>query len=343
MQNKLPTSVGLVLNLLLKMYAGVVLIGAAVGVTMVSAAQLLAGKTALKNADDIYETARTGLTNAYAVYTPALEAFTSWLGVARSVLAGRLGQRWSALWAEAGWINNTTSIPTTVEGKIALGNKLVTFFTNHPEYQVADMQLTADVASDLTESVTAAQKAVATAKTTMKDAENVLKPAMVVAQDLMSTLLANLKKKLGPNDGRWLTFGLNMPGTSATPGKVQGVSVSMDETGAIMVRWDEEALATRYRGRMMILGIDTKYRLVFSGVELMGQIADIEPGVTVQIIVQAVNDNSQGVASEPVIFTVPPVVSAPAAKVISETAVAPNGNSNGNGHGKASHAVSRLS
>jgi len=54
-----------------------------------------------------------------------------------------MNQRWSALWAGAGSINHTTSIPVTIEGKIALGNKLVTCFTNHSGDEVPNMQVTA--------------------------------------------------------------------------------------------------------------------------------------------------------------------------------------------------------
>ncbi len=114
------------------MYNGVVAIGAAVGVTMVTAAQLLASKTAFKNAQTDFNTRRNALRNAYKVFTPAMADLTTWLGVVRTVLAGRLGQRWSAAWAEAGFINNTTSIPRDIEAQIALGVALGTYFTNHP-------------------------------------------------------------------------------------------------------------------------------------------------------------------------------------------------------------------
>jgi len=103
----------------------------------------------------------------------------------------------------------------------------------------------------------------------------------------------------------------------------------------------------------MILGVDTKYRLVFSGPEAMGLISGIQPAVTVQIVMQAVNGGSQSVASEPVLFTVPPVAAVTTQPAISEAvlaplaAISPNGNSNSNGNsngnGNGSHAVSRLS
>ena len=96
----------------------------------------------------------------------------------------------------------------------------------------------------------------------------------------------------------------------------------------------------------MIRGIDTKYRLVFSGPAPMGAITGVQPGVTVQIIMQAVNENSQGVASEPVIFTMPVVGAQNAESAAKTPEVAPQvagPSPNGNGSSNGSYPGSRLS
>ncbi len=114
----------------------------------------------------------------------------------------------------------------------------------------------------------------------------------------------------------------------------------------IVVQCDRTPLATRYRGRMLIVGVETKYRLVFSGTDPMGSIAGVEPGVTVQIIMQAVNESSQSVASDPVIFTMPGTAAKaePAAAAEEElaplAAISSNGNGSTNGN-RSSLAVSR--
>jgi hypothetical protein len=58
----------------------------------------------------------------------------------------------------------------------------------------------------------------------------------------------------------------------------------------------------------------------------------IEPGTTLEIIVQGVNGGSQGVASDPIFFTVPLATPAPTARTQSEPAVAASTNGTGNGH-----------
>ena len=65
-----------------------------------------------------------------------------------------------------------------------------------------------------------------------------------------------------------------------------------------------EPLATRYRWRGFIVGVETDYRLLARSTEPIGVITGvIMPGQKLQIIVQAVNGGSQGVASDPIVFT----------------------------------------
>ncbi len=65
----------------------------------------------------------------------------------------------------------------------------------------------------------------------------------------------------------------------------------------------------------------------------------VPPGATVEIIVQAVNDNLQSIPSDPVGITIPPAIAAAAAPLEAEVRAAaeipavipPNGNGSGNG------------
>jgi hypothetical protein len=249
----------------------------------------------------------------------------------------RLGDRWSAAWAEAGFVAPSTAVPDTTEGRIALGLSLVTYFTNHPSSERPDDDVTAAKATALTDAAVAGQTSVATAEQTLKTADETRQPLRVDLLSLMATLIDNLKRKLAPDDPRWLAFGLRMPSTPTTPAAPQNVTATLAENGAIVVQCDPVSLATRYRGRMLIVGVETKYRLVFSGADPMGSITAVQPGVTVQIIMQAVNESSQSVPSDPVLFTMPPA-NAPVAEVKPaallpelERIAVPAVNGNGNG------------
>ncbi|MBA3964036.1 MAG: hypothetical protein H0X40_19355 [Chthoniobacterales bacterium] len=344
MANPLPTNSGKISNLATKMYNGIVAKGAAIPVTMVTAAQMLSSKTAFKNDEATFNASRNALRNSYGLFKPAQKALYDWLVVVRTALAGRLGKSWSAAWAEAGFVAPSTAVPATIEGQIALGLSLVNYFTNNPTYEVPSMDVTATKGTALTDAAVSGQSSVATAEQALKTADEVRQPARTSLLDLMATLIANLDRKLAGNDPRWLAFGLQMPSTPTTPGKPLNVTATLSESGAIIVQCDPTPLATRYRGRMLIVGIQPKYQLAFSGPQPIGTITDVEPGVTVQIVMQAVNGSSQSVASDPVLFTMPATAKTaaevkPAALLPElERTAAPALNGNGNG----SHAVSRL-
>ena len=131
----------------------------------------------------------------------------------------------------------------------------------------------------------------------------------------MRALISNLQRKLGPDDPRWLAFGLNQPGMNQTPGQPVNVTAHL-ESGNIIVTCDAVPLATRYRWRMLLVGVQTEYVLAARSVDPMGMIKNVLPGQRVKIIVQAVNVDLQGVASEPIEFTMPVTESAPSQREV---------------------------
>ena len=100
-----------------------------------------------------------------------------------------------------------------------------------------------------------------------------------------------------------------------------------------------EALAERYRWRMLIVGVQEKYELAASTTEPLAAIREVSAGQTVQLIVQAVNGKSQGVASEPVTFMVPAAKAAGYRNLATtEEAPAAGESAHGNGNGHARQA-----
>ena len=328
-----------------KNYNGIVKYGSAIPVTMVTAPQMLAAKTALQNSAADFQEKRDDLQQSYNLFHPGMDDLTNWLVTVRSVFGRILGETWSAAWAAAGFINNSTAVPDDLMSKIQLASSLEIYLTKNPSMQRPDMQVTADVAGDYAGTMASLQVEVTDAKEALRVSDLVRQPARATLEDLISTLLANLKKKLAPDDPRWVTFGFPIPTSQRTPAAPQNVVVSTDSAGPTIVSCPPVPLATRYRCRYLIVGVDTKYRLGFSGPNPMGMITSIAPGTTIHVIMQAVNGDAQSVASQPVVFTTPtaPVTSAPAVvqpDVMSFSAAVPASNGNGNGNGK--HAVSRL-
>ncbi len=160
MKQFIPTNWGQLYNLATKMYMGLLALAGAIPITMVTAAQMLASKTAFKNAGDNFNSARSNLRDAFLLSTPAQEALEAWLVTARLILALQLGERWSPAWAAAGFVSPTTRVPDTIEGRIALGVALETYFTNNPTRERPDDDVTAAKAEEVTDAAISGQTAV---------------------------------------------------------------------------------------------------------------------------------------------------------------------------------------
>ena len=160
----------------------------------------------------------------------------------------------------------------------------------------------------------------------------------------MRALIKILSATLGANDPRWLAFGLQTPSTITTPGKPVNVTATLDEAGSILVQWDAVPLAARYRCRMLLVGVETDYRLVARSVDPMATVSGVMPGQKLQIIVQAVNENLQSVPSEPIQFTTPGVGKArtaePALPALELPVVGERNGSNGHANGSRLPALS---
>ena len=84
-------------------------------------------------------------------------------------------------------------MPGTVEGKIALGASLETYYTNNPNYEVPTLDLTAAKATELTDAATNAQQGVITAEEALKDAGDARVVARTTVLGFMGSLIVNLK------------------------------------------------------------------------------------------------------------------------------------------------------
>ena len=341
--NILPTNSAQLIGLAQKMIAGVTKIGAAIPVTMVTAAGMKADLDAFILQDGDFNAARSARKEFSDAYQETTDAVYGWLLAVSNMLATPFGTRWSTAWAQAGFVNHSTAIPTKIEERLGLALALVKFFTKNPGYEVESMNLTAAHGKTLRDAALKAQDDVATAAVALNEIGDAWQKADDKLVGVMRELIKNLEGKLKRSDPRWLAFGLNMPATSSTPGKPLNLTALSDETGAIVVQCDAVPLAARYRWRMLIVGVQTEYQLAASTTEPLASISDVKAGQTVQIIVQAVNGNSQGVASEPVDFTLPPARTAgfsnrataeeaPAAG--EDSNVHRSGNGNGNGHAR---------
>lgn len=342
--NSLPTNSAQLIGLARKMHGGIVKLGAAIPVTMVTAAQMQTDLDAFIHAETDFNAARSARLEVSRVFQGEMEQVYAWLLAVSNTLASRFGTKWSAAWAQAGFVNGSTGIPAKVEERLGLVLSLVKFFTKNPGFEVPTMDQTAAFGTTLQSNALAKQKAVTAAEVAMGTAGDAWTTADETLTGVMRELMKNLEGKLKKNDPRWEEFGLNRPGARSTPGQPVNVTVQTDETGALVAQCEAVALAKRYRWRMLLVGAQEKYELAASTTEPVAVIGGVAAGQTVRIVVQAVNGSLQGVASEPVTFTLPGARTAGFRNLVKteETAsVAAGENANGNGNGNGRHAAVR--
>jgi hypothetical protein len=213
----------------------------------------------------------------------------------------------------AGWVRKSQHRdPQNAADQLGLALRLVGFFTANPSYEVASMKVTAAHGTTLRDAAVTSQQALATAVVALNNVSIRWQSAYDTLVGTMRSLIKILAASMGGSDPRWNAFGLNQPDANTTPGKPMNVTAHLDHHGNIVVQCDRESYATRYRWRMLRVGIATKYSLAASSVDPVGLIGSVLPGQTAQIIAQAVNGALQGVASDPIQFTVPPEVKAAA-------------------------------
>ena len=339
--NIFPTNSAQVIGLAQKMYTGILEVGIEVPIVMVTAAQIQTDLDAFIAVDVSFNAARSTRLAVSEVFQGKMESIYEWLLGVSNVLATRFGTRWSTAWAQAGFINHSTGIPQNTQERLGLTLSLVQFFTANPTYEVPSMKLTAAEGTTLRTAALTAQGTLTTAVVDLNTIGDAWTQAYEKLTGVMRELIKNLEGKLAKDDPRWLAFGLNMPAASVAPGQPVQVTAQADESGAIVVRCDPVALATRYRWRTRLVGGQPEYQLAARGTQPLATIADVVAGQTVEIIVQGVNGSQQGVASEPITFMLPAAKAAGFTNLAAseETPVAESTNGHRNGNGRLSRVA----
>jgi hypothetical protein len=335
MQNLVPRSRGQISGLGEKMKAGLLALGVLLGITQITTTSFGALLAAFNAALGVYNSARSSRQQAYNLFHSKEADLVSWLKIVRGILTGDFGNHWNTMWAQAGFVQPSTAIPRRSQDRIALAQNLAVFFTDSPSYEVPDKDVTAAEATALRDAVLAAQDPLQTANVALKTAAGTLRSAQKALVDNMRALIKILAATLSSSDPRWEAFGLNIPGENATPDAPTGLRATVMGSD-ILLECDATALATRYRFRRKIIGVDDDYKLVASSITPMAMLQGVIAGFTMEFIVQAVNDGSQSTASDPIVVTIPAAAASepqakPAEPLAELAAIAPNGKGNGNG------------
>lgn len=331
--NALPTNINQFTQLGYNMSSGLVSLGTTLKITQITPAQFQTDLTAFVDADNAFNAARSARKAASEELQTAVTEISDWLSVVRGVLTGVFGPRWNTMWAQAGFTNNSTAVPAKTDARVGLTARLAAFFTANANYEVASMEVTAAKAKALGSAAQSATRLLAAAVVAITTQGQNWDDAYATLVKEMRDLIKILEVSLSDTDPRWKAFGLNIPSAETTPGQPQNLTAHLDESGAIVVQCDALAMAARYRWRMLIVGVQTAYKLAASTTDPMAGISGVEPGQTVQLLVQGVNGSLQGVPSEVVLFTLPAAKTVAAVKREPVAEAPAGGYSHGNGNG----------
>ncbi len=153
---------------------------------------------------------------------------------AKKVFGTKLGDQWSAAWAEVGYVNGSLGTPTKIGERESLLFTISQYLTRHPDFASTELEITAARATQLHEELRAARAARKNYTLEHKTKKEVRDVAIATLKKHLSWTISDLKRVMPAGDLRWHAFGLVTRTPSATPnGAVPHQPVLLPDPGVI--------------------------------------------------------------------------------------------------------------
>ncbi len=219
--------------------------------------------------------------------------------VVRDSLKRSFGRSYNVRWEGTGF-TSTLVVPKSVARLEELLRSLKAFYTSNPQHEVEDVATAALVEAALTalstakEAVTVKRGAVRTLLAARKQKEKVLRSRI-------RGVVEELKRVVGPIDGRWDAFGLNQPGLKQAPERPGKITIVLQAGGKAAVKWAKSARAEYYRVWLKVIGVDDEAIPVGSPTDLDYMIETMPAASQVEVSISAVNNGGESARSEVVV------------------------------------------
>ncbi len=275
----------------------------AIGLLQNTEARIRSDLTALESAQQDFQTARSASLALTAAQRTADSNGKSFIESAKNVLAPVLGKQWSTAWAPTGFVTSL-AIPRKLPERQTLLAALRDYFTANPAQENAPLNVTAAQATTLHTALSDARSAVnagLVARGQKKAARNTAQRAL---RKRLSGLVGELGQLLGPNDPKWLAFGLNMPGGETTPDAPSELVLTLGGPGEVLVDWDDVTNADHYRVFKQEVGVDADFVQVGSPDDSDFTIDGLTGGNVLRMKVSAVSGSLEGPTSDVAEITV---------------------------------------
>ncbi|MBI2924900.1 MAG: hypothetical protein HYY24_04250, partial [Verrucomicrobia bacterium] len=172
---------------------------------------------AARTADNVYQAAKAARITATRAQTDADRNGRKFIVKARDVLKPILGTSWSQAWEQAGFPSRSLAVPPALAGRMELLKRLQIHLSKNPTQENAPLQVTSAVAGTLHTALSDAVSAVNASRGDLQAKKQARDAAAAALSKRIRGVIKELSQLIGPKDGRWLEFGLNMPGAVELP------------------------------------------------------------------------------------------------------------------------------
>lgn len=174
--------------------------------------------TEIRNYADLLNDAETAFqgsrVNYVSILSPNLKNSNAqsakFLGDAKKPISCVLGNQWNSHYVEAGFLQDLT-IPRRIDARIALLDRLAIYLAAHPECEAAKQNITAARARELHTTLTTANRAIGHYETDHKALRIARDTAKKELHNLVSDVVAEVRRKLKADSTLWSSFGLTAP------------------------------------------------------------------------------------------------------------------------------------
>ncbi len=301
--NRVPNKYDLLVALAEDAADGAATHESAIGLLQNTEARIRTDLNALESAQQTFQTARTtsrALTSAQRTADANGKAF---IDAAKGVLAPVLGKQWSTAWVATGFITSL-EVPGKLAARQTLLAALRDYLTANPANENSQLNVTAAQATALHTALSDARSAVNGGLVDRGQKRSARDLAQRALKSRLGGLVEELGRLLGPNDQRWLAFGLNMPGGETTPDAPSDLVLTLGGPGEVLVDWDDVANADHYRVFKQEVGVDADFVHVGSPDDSDFTIDGLTGGNVLRVKVSAVSGSLEGPTSDVAEITV---------------------------------------
>ena len=270
---------------------------------MINTADTIAADVAaLTSQRDAHEAQRVALASQWEHLAQTVVIVRTFLTLGRDVLKPVFGTRYSSAYNVVGF-SGSLMVPRNHEALIAMLLSFEGFYVANPAMESAGNGLTATRARELCDQLIAARARVNKGEAQVRDLRVKKDAAAEALCKRLRGLIAELKMRLDPADGRWLAFGFNMPAAKETPDTPENITAVQIDSNKGAVNWDRAPRAEYYHVRLKVNGVDEEPRLVGSPRDPNFMLEELPANATIELGISAINSGGESATTMVVITT----------------------------------------